>query len=252
MKTKLPPPFLKAISMDCKDLPSEYPFNVPIFNRDKFILEFKAPVTFFVGENGSGKSTIMESIAWNCGFNIGGGSKDHFYQSSQIENFSAIEALNQKMRFSWLPKMSSGFFVRAESFYNYINYANEVPDGGAYEKDLHYKSHGEAFLNMFEYRLQKQGIFLFDEPEAALSPIRQIKFLKLLHQMKKHTNSQFIIITHSPIIMSYPDADIYNFIDGDIKKTNIKQVEHYRVVRDFINNPEKYLAEIMDGQTQIP
>jgi predicted ATPase len=246
MKTRLLPPFLKTISMDCRDLPPEYPFNIELFKSKSFLLEFKSPITFFVGENGSGKSTILESIAWNCGFNIGGGNKDHFYQSSQIENFNAIESLNSKMRFGWLPKITNGFFMRAESFYNYINYANEVKDGGAYEKELHFKSHGEAFLDMFEYRMQRQGIFLFDEPEAALSPTRQIKFLKLLHKMQARTNSQFIIITHSPIIMSYPDADIFNFTNGRIVKTNIEEVEHYQVVKDFINFPEKYLIEIMN------
>jgi predicted ATPase len=137
--------------------------------------------------------------------------------------------------------------MRAESFYNYINYAKEeVPDEGAYEGELHFMSHGEAFLDMFEYRMQQQGIFLFDEPEAALSPTRQLKFLKLLHKMQNKSNSQFIIITHSPIIMSYPEADIYNFKNGTIAKTTINEVEHYKVVRDFILNPEIYLTEIME------
>lgn len=249
MKTKLHPPFLKTMTLDCKDdFPNSYPFNISLFAKKEFSLSFIKPITFFVGENGSGKSTILESIGYHCGFNLGGGNKDHLYNSSYIEDFTAIKALNEKMRFAWLPKINRGFFMRAESFYNFINYANEVPRQGAYEKALHFKSHGEAFLEMFEYRLQQQGIFLFDEPEAALSPVRQIKFLKLLHRMQKQNNSQFIIITHSPIIMSYPNADIYNFVNGTITKTSINEVEHYKVMKNFIYDPDSYLAEIMNNQ----
>jgi predicted ATPase len=247
MKTKLPAPFLKNINLINKDLPAKYPFNIELFKKGDFSLEFKKPISFFVGENGSGKSTLLEAIALNCGFNICGGSQDHFFKSSNTEDFAAIKALNEKLRFSWLPKINSGFFMRAENFYNYINYASEeVEYGGAYEKNLHFKSHGEAFLDCFEHRLQTRGIFLFDEPEAALSPTRQIKFLKLLHKSQQQHNSQFIIITHSPIIMSYPDADIYNFVAGKINKVKLDQVEHYKLLKDFINFPDLYLTEIME------
>jgi predicted ATPase len=245
--TKLSPPFLKSIELINKDLPNEYPFNLPLFKNGEFRLEFNSPVTFFVGENGSGKSSLLEAIAINCGFNPQGGSGDHFYKAAEREEIDPINSLSATLRFSWLPRVRSGLFMRAESFYSFINYIKDpelAVDMGYYGGDLYSKSHGESFMSFIENKMYRQGIYLLDEPEAALSPSRQILFIKLLHKLQTTSNSQFIIITHSPIIMSYPYATLLNFIDGKIRKARIAEVEHFQLVKEFVNNPDIFLGDL--------
>lgn len=184
IRENLRPPFLKRVCFEKTKAKAQdcFPFSIPIFQKD-FILELTKPVTIFVGENGSGKSTLLEFIAFLCGFNLLGGSRNHMYGTHGRESLEHIKQLAECTRLSWLPKMSTGFFFRAETFFNFSEYILdpeldnlEVLYGG----DLLKRSHGESFLTFFSNRLSRRGIYLFDEPEAALSPTRQLEFLKKL------------------------------------------------------------------------
>jgi predicted ATPase len=226
------------------DSPHEYPFNIPSV-KSLDTLRFRKNVTFFVGENGSGKSTLLEAIAYQCGFNTAGGSRNNSYE------LAASEAkLGNYIRLSWMPKINSGFFLRAESFYQFATHIDEIAKehpsiyqnyGG---KSLHEQSHGESFLSLFTNRFGQKGIYLLDEPEAALSPARQLAFISIIHELQK--NAQLIIATHSPILLGYPDADIYNFDTQPIELTHYEDTSHYQITRRFLENRKKYLQELTD------
>ena len=232
-------PFLRrVITLPDKVDPSRYPFNVRAFSRG-IDLEFRSRVTFFVGENGSGKSTLLEAIAECCGFNPEGGNRDHHFAT-----FGDRSDLAKALRLSWLPKVTEGFFLRAESFYNFATYIEQVSNLRAYGgKSLHEQSHGESFLSLFVNRFE-QGIYILDEPEAALSPQRQLSFLKIIYDLERPGHAQFLISTHSPIILSYPGAVLFN-LDGDtIREVAYSETEHYLVTRDFLNSPERYFKHL--------
>ncbi|MDA7026441.1 AAA family ATPase [Bacillus sp. CLL-7-23] len=237
--------FLKKLTMLQEKVPSdsEYPFSIPAIHHLKE-LTFQKEVTFFVGENGTGKSTLLEAIADKCEFNTAGGGRQNTYEVDQSES-----VLGDYIRLSWLPKVTTGFFLRAESFYHFASHIDEVEEdlnmyinyGG---RSLHQQSHGESFLSLFKYRFSGKGIYLLDEPEAALSPTRQLTFLKIIHDLTKTKKAQFIIASHSPILLGYPDADIFSF-DGDhIAKVNYVDTEHYQLTKYFLQNREKLLAEL--------
>jgi len=234
-------PFLRrVISLPERFDEPRYPFNVRAFSKG-IDLSFQTNVTFFVGENGTGKSTLLEAIAECCGFNPEGGNRDHYRAT-----FADRSGLAQALRLSWLPKVTEGFFMRAESFYNFASYIEKVSDLRAYGgKSLHQQSHGESFLALFANRFE-QGIYLLDEPEAALSPQRQLSFLKIIHDLETPGHAQFLISTHSPIILSYPGAILFS-LDGDkIRKIAYRETDHYLVTRDFINAPERYFRHLFD------
>src|SRR6187401_2950281 len=171
-------PFLHGIvTLPEKLDPGTYPFNIPAFSRG-IDLAIRSKVTFFVGENGSGKSTLLEALAECCGFSPEGGSRDHHRAT-----VAGGSVLAQAIRLSWRPKVTDGFFMRAESFYNFATYIEQVSDLNRYGgKSLHQQSHGESFLALFGHRFE-QGIYILDEPEAALSPQRQLSFLRILHDL---------------------------------------------------------------------
>jgi predicted ATPase len=234
-------PFLRRVtSLPDKMDPSRYPFNVRAFSRGVDI-EFSSNISFFVGENGSGKSTLLEAIAECCGFNPEGGNRDHYFAT-----FGDRSDLAKALRLSWMPKVTEGFFLRAESFYNFATYIEQVSNLRAYGgKSLHEQSHGESFLSLFVNRFE-QGIYILDEPEAALSPQRQLTFLKIIYDLEKPGHAQFLISTHSPIILSYPGAVLFN-LDGDtILEVPYRETEHYLVTRDFLNAPERYFKHLFD------
>ncbi|MBM6617998.1 AAA family ATPase [Bacillus suaedaesalsae] len=223
----------------------KYPFCIPSI-REFDSLEFTKPVTFFVGENGSGKSTLLEAISYQCGFNNAGGGKNDLYS---VE--SSTSDLGEFIRLSWLPKINNGFFLRAESFYHFATYldnlAKEDPlfNYGAYGgKSLHEQSHGEAFLSLFTNRFGERSIYLLDEPEAALSPALQLAFLKVIHDLVSEGDAQFIIATHSPILLGYPDADIYDFNQSPVKRTSYEETEHYQLTLSFLTGRERFLYEL--------
>jgi len=232
-------PFLRrVVSLHEKFERTRYPFNIRAFS-DGIDLSFRASVTFFVGENGSGKSTLLEAIGECIGFNPEGGNRDHHRAA-----FAERSDLAQSLRLSWLPKVMEGFFMRAESFYNFATYIDQVSDLRAYGgKSLHQQSHGESFLSLFLNRFE-QGIYILDEPEAALSPQRQLSFLKIIHDLATPGHAQFLISTHSPILLSYPGAVLFS-LDGDtIREVAYRETEHYLVTRDFLNAPERFFRHL--------
>lgn len=246
-KSALKPPFLKKIQvLPERAEPDQFPFNaIPFLRERDFELELSTPVTFFVGENGTGKSTLLEAIASLAGFHAGGGSSDHMLHETSDQS---ISTLSKALRASWLPKVSKGFFFRADTFAEVAKYIDDV--GAPLENDkgrLHEQSHGEAFLSLFANRFtaKERCLYLLDEPETAFSPSRQLAFLSLLHDWEASGNAQIIIVTHSPILMAYPGATILSFDDGEVLPVAFHETEHFRVTKSFLNNPEKYLAELM-------
>jgi predicted ATPase len=218
--------------------PETYLFSIPAFSNG-IDLAFRSQVTFFVGENGSGKSTLLEAIAECCGFNPEGGSRDHHRAV-----FADRSPLAQALRLTWSPKVTEGFFMRAESFYNFATYIDEVSDLRAYGgRSLHEQSHGESFIALFAHRFE-QGIYILDEPEAALSPQRQLTFLKIIHDLAAPGHAQFLIATHSPIILSYPGATLLS-LDGEaIEEVAYRQTNHFLITRDFLNAPERFFKHL--------
>jgi predicted ATPase len=224
--------------------PTRYPFDIPAFSHG-IDLKFGATVTFFVGENGSGKSTLLEAIAWASGFNAQGGGLEHGSRRD-----AAPSDLASALRLSWLPKATEGFFLRAESFYNFAGYLED--SGSTFQRyggrSLHEQSHGESFLAVFANRFGR-GIYILDEPEAALSPQRQLAFLAIVHQLETAGRAQFLISTHSPIILAYPGAVLLS-LDGDsIRPVEYTETEHYRITRDFLNAPERYFTHLFAPDT---
>jgi len=232
-------PFLqRVVSLPELVDPGRHPFNVRAFSHG-IDIAFRTNVTFFVGENGSGKSTLLEALAECCGFSPEGGNRDH-----HREVLAERSPLAQALRLSWMPKVAEGFFMRAESFYNFATYIEQVSDLRAYGgKSLHQQSHGESFLSLFTNRFE-QGIYILDEPEAALSPQRQLSFLRIIHDLEVPAHAQFLISTHSPILLSYPGAVLFS-LDGDtIREVAYHETEHYRVTRDFLNSPERFFKHL--------
>ncbi|MFC4158926.1 AAA family ATPase [Chitinimonas lacunae] len=222
---------------------SAYPFALDAV-RELDRLRLHRAVTFFVGENGSGKSTLLEAIAVAWGFNPEGGSRNFNFATH-----ASHSPLHRALRLSrGLRKPRDGYFLRAESFYNVASEIDRLDQegGGPPLRDsygglsLHAQSHGESFFSLLMHRLRGQGLYLFDEPEAALSPNRQLAMLSRLHQLVNQ-DSQFVIATHSPILLAYPDALIYRFDASGISAVAYEDTEHYKITRDFLNHPRRSL-----------
>jgi predicted ATPase len=219
-----------------------YPFSLPAV-RALDTLELHPKVTFLVGENGSGKSTLMEAIAVALGFNAEGGSRN--FNFSTHASHSELHAHLRIARGFRKPR--TGFFLRAESFYNVASEIERLDVGHYYgDKLLHAQSHGESFLALLMHRFGDNGLYLLDEPEAALSPQRQLAVLTRLHDLVQ-AESQFLIATHSPILMAYPDAWIYQ-CDGDgIRRIAYEETAHFQVTRDFLANPQRMLNMLLEA-----
>jgi predicted ATPase len=236
---KMPAPYLRRIWLDPARIPNPeaYPFCLP-FLRDSFELSFDAAVTIIVGENGTGKSTLLEGIAALAGYDEAGGGKGYM----PIDHSNAVEkmggALSQALRAGWLPKITNGWFFRAESFFSVARYLDSA--GSPYANFLSH-SHGEGFMRFFEERCQRQGLFIFDEPESALSPSRQIEFLKLLQMMDKSERCQVIMATHSPLLMAYPNARLLRLKKYGLEPVTIEETDHYRIMREFCNDPASFV-----------
>jgi predicted ATPase len=243
-------PFLKEIQLKRDMVPSfdTYPFQIPAI-RSLQSLKFHPDVTFIIGENGSGKSTLIEAIALQMGFSTEGGSRNAQFQthnnSSQLFNYlTGVKSFK---------KPTDYFFLRAESYYNLATYMENVyeNDKGAFARQygvnsLHECSHGESFMATLTNRLTGNGLYIFDEPEAALSPNRQMAALSLINTLVNE-NSQFIIATHSPILLAYPGATIYQLDDSGIKQVRYEETEHYMVTRHFLNNHAE-MVRILFGE----
>ena len=226
-----------------RDMPQGYLANLPVVKhlyRSKE-LEFTNPVTFFVGENGSGKSTLLEAIAVAAGFNGEGGSRDFVFSTRRTH--SDLCDLITPIR-TIPPK--DGFFLRAESFYNTASFLDENSTMKRYGGvSFHEQSHGESFLSLVTNRFEGNGLYIMDEPEAALSPQRLLTLLVLMDELVKKS-TQFIIATHSPIIMAFPGADIIQFSEKGMERVSYRETESYRITKQFMDDPErmiKYLFE---------
>ena len=227
---------------------AQYPFALPVL-RNFSTLELHPAVTFLVGENGSGKSTLLEGIAAAWGFNPEGGTKNfRFATRSSHSDLHEYLVLAKSVR-----RPKDGFFLRAESFFNVASQIEELDEGpggppiiNSYGgRSLHEQSHGESFFALMTHRFGGQGFYVLDEPEAALSPARQLAMLSRMHELVQD-RSQFIIATHSPLLMSYPDAWIYQINDDGIERVAYRDTEHYELTRSFLNSPESYLRGLLD------
>lgn len=242
-------PYLKEISLkrDKIENINRFPFSIPAV-RNLSGLVFSPSITFIIGENGSGKSTLIEAIAVAMGFNAEGGTKNFSFGTRQSHS-----DLHEYLRLSKsFVRPRDGFFLRAESFYNVatnIEQLDEEPYGGRFIIDsyggvsLHEQSHGESFLSLVLHRFSGKGLYILDEPEAALSPSRQLAVLYRINQLLQD-ESQFIIATHSPILLAYPGALIYQISDDGIDQIEYRDTEHYQITKAFLVNPERMLREL--------
>lgn len=263
---------LKCVRYNPAGVPEQFPFTLPLVQALEEI-NFDSPVTFLVGENGTGKSTFIESLAVAVG-SIAVGA-----ESVQTDKTLAhARSLAKHLRLSWSKKTHKGFFLRAEDFFNYAKRLQEMraemqerlreiddeyrersvlakqfaqlPFTGSlaemerrYGEDLDANSHGESFLKLFQSRLVPGGLYLLDEPEAPLSPMRQLAFMVLIKEMVE-ANSQFIIATHSPMLMAFPGATLLSFDEVPLRKVAFEELEHVNLMRSFLNNPEQFLRRL--------
>ena len=224
---------------------TRYPFSIPVVKNLKRI-DFHPQITYIVGENGSGKSTLLEALAINQGFNAEGGTKNFNFHTNNTHSdlYRYLKVVRSAK------KIENGFFLRSESFYNVASHIDELEDDnpgllacyGA--KSLHRQSHGESFISLVKHRFGDNGLYILDEPEAALSPSRQMAFLALMHNLLCK-GSQFIISTHSPILLSYPNAAIYEINHmGTLKKVLYEETDIYTEFSYFFNNYKKFYKNL--------
>lgn len=249
MQRKSSEPFLREVVLlrDRVDSWDAYPFSIPaVRNLDSLALDPR--ITFLVGENGSGKSTLIEAIAVAAGFNPEGGSENFSFSTRASE--STLHGALRLVRGVRRPR--TRFFLRAESFFNVASEVERLDEadptrpllpsyGG---KSLHEQSHGESFLALVNARFGADGLYLMDEPEAALSPQRQLALLAAFDRLARQDRSQLIIATHSPILLAYPGATIYSLDERGITQVEYEQTEHYALTRDFLLNRERYLRRL--------
>jgi predicted ATPase len=246
--------YLREVTLRRDQVPAfdRYPFNlsaIATFDR----LVFDSRVTFLIGENGSGKSTLLEAIAVVLGFNPEGGSRN--FRFGTRPSHSELHEYLRVVRSVHRPR--DGFFLRAESYYNVATEIERLdiepfgpPIAPSYgPRGLHEQSHGESFLALVEHRLRGHGLYVLDEPEAALSPVRQMALLSRLHALVQ-TSSQFIIATHSPILLAYPGAAIFQLEPDGMNRVRYEDTEHFRVTRDFLNRYPSMLKELLGADEE--
>lgn len=243
--------YLIDIKLRRDDVPhfDRYPFSLDAV-RSLDSLRLHPNVTYFIGENGSGKSTLLEAIAVNWGFNAEGGTRNFSFGTRRSHS-----DLHKYIRLSrGVKRPRDGFFLRAESFFNVATEIENLDSEFSYSppiidsyggESLHEQSHGESFLSLFINRFSGQSLFILDEPEAALSPTRQLAMLARMHQLVEE-GCQFIVATHSPIVMAYPEARIFTLNGEGIEEVNYEETEHYLVTRRFLNGREEMLRGLFD------
>lgn len=236
--------FLKSFYLKLPENEMSYIKDIPVVqllnNIGRF--DFKKPVTFFIGENGSGKSTLLESLAISVGLNAEGGSRNFNFSTKHTES-----KLHNYISVSKTSYEKDSFFLRAESFYNVASNVEDLNlNLGFYGgRSLHEQSHGESFMSLIENRFTGNGLYLLDEPEAALSPTRQMSLLVQIDRLV-NSNSQFVIATHSPILLSYPNAEIFEIEGNEIIRKEYRDTNIYKTVKYFLNNPEKMVRLLIE------
>lgn len=249
--TRLKAPYLRRILIEPERSldRASYPGNLPIFAAD-FSIDFTTPITIIVGENGTGKSTLLEAIGALAGYDEAGGGKGY----RPVDHSGALDksgaALASAFRAQWLPKVTAGWFFRAESFYSVARYLDEAarePLSGPAPDFLSW-SHGEGFMRFFEERCSRQGLYLFDEPESALSPKRQIEFLGLLGRMHETDEIQVVMATHSPLLMACPHARLLRITRFGLEECDFRDTDHFKMIRAFCGDPEGFIAEALEGR----
>ncbi len=248
-ETRLPAPFLKRLSLIAERMEdrTQYPLNLPWLDPDQFEMAFETPVTIIVGENGSGKSTLIEAIAALAGYDEAGGGKG--YMPTDHSNALDVSgaAISKALRATWLPKVTDGWFFRAESFFTVARYLDQAaldlpPNIGGVPPDFLSWSHGEGFIRFFEERMSRQGIYLMDEPESALSPNRQRELLRVLAHVQNSAKSQVIMATHSPILMAVPGATLLEMARFGPTPTSFEETAHFKLYREFATDPSAFVA----------
>ena len=238
----LPRHFAARVTLLRDKVPSfdEYPFSLPVV-RTLESIDLHPRMTFLVGENGSGKSTLLEALAVALEFNAEGGSRNFNFSTR-----ASHSGLHEFLRVAKGVRPRDAFFLRAESWFNVATQVEQLGVGDSYgRRALHEQSHGESFMALLKHRFRGHGLYLLDEPEAALSPTRQIEALQRFHELVQQ-DSQFVIATHSPILMAYPDALILQCTSGGIRPVRYEDTEHFRVTRDFLLHRDKVLAILME------
>lgn len=247
--TSLPAPYLKRIKFLAERAPKErpYPFNLT-WLKEEFELHFTQPVTIIVGENGTGKSTFVEAVASLAGYDEAGGGRG--YNPVNHENAHDISAadLAWALRGSWLPKLTTGWFFRAETFFDVARYLDAVQMN---KPDYLSHSHGEGFLRLFQERMNRQGVYFMDEPESALSPRRQLELLRLLARIQEEATAQVIMATHSPILMGIPGASLLEVSRGGFREVTFEEVSHFRLYRAFCEDPQGFIASAIAGDEDM-
>jgi predicted ATPase len=245
--TRLPAPYLKRVAIDPARVADwdKYPFNLPLFAAHAFELCFDRPVTIIVGENGIGKSTLLEGVAVLAGFDEAGGGNGY----RPVDHSRAVDrsggALAKTFKAQWLPKVTSGWFFRAESFFSVARFLDVAAlDDQKAPPDFLSHSHGEGFLRFFDERTRRQGLFIFDEPESALSPTRQLEFMKLLWRMENKHGCQVIIATHAPMLMAYPGAALLRLTPFGLEPVDT-QTEHFRLLKEFFLDPHGFVEMML-------
>lgn len=223
----------------------QYPFDLPWLDQD-FSLDFSTPVTIIVGENGTGKSTLIEAVAALCGYDEAGGGKGY----RPVDHSRALDRsgaqLASALRAAWLPKVTAGWFFRAESFFSVARFLDEAArEANAAPPDFLSWSHGEGFVRFFSERMSKQGIYFLDEPESALSPKRQLELLRLLHEIQGSANAQVIMATHSPILMAVPGARLLEITRAGIADIDLRDMRHFKLYKDFTSDPDDFVGRAL-------
>lgn len=229
--------FIREVQLNIKKIDSfsKYPYCLSVI-KNLSTIKLHPKVTYIVGENGTGKSTILEAIAVAYGFNPEGGSKN--FNFSTRDTHSDLWKNLKLIKGTKIPK--DGFFLRTESFYNLASNIDDIEAANSYGgNSLHSQSHGESFMSLIMNRFRGNGLYILDEPEAALSPTRQMVLISRIHDLIEE-NSQFIISTHSPIVLAYPDSIIYQ-LDDRLRKVDYEDTETYQIMKSFVNNPKKML-----------
>jgi predicted ATPase len=235
-----------------------YPFCIPVI-RSLDELVFRSRICFFAGENGSGKSTVLEAIAAHYGFGPEGGNRN--FRNDSTETNHSVDPLVRALRLSFDVRTGAGYFLRAESFFNTVSHMDNLDTEPSFAppisafyggRSLHTRSNGESFLTLLELKFQRNGLFLLDEPEAALSPQRQLSFILLIHDvLRRQKGAQFIISSHSPVLLGYPGAQIMSFDDGQIRDIEYEETASMQIVKRFVNERESFLKELLEETVNL-